>query len=282
MGGELTVHYQPQVELSTGRVTGLETLMRWTHPTFGNVPPSEFIPIAESSSLICELGSWILREAAFQGKAWLDAGEPPREIAVNISAAQIWHSNLVEEVKRVLEETGLPPHLLCLELTESILANQLDGRVSIVLNTLKRLGVTLALDDFGTGYSSLGYLIGLPFDKLKIDRIFIDGVANSSRAQKLLEGIIALGGGLGMKTVAEGAEIFREVEILRGLGCDTVQGFFFARPAAAIEALANVHALELNGPGKFGVSLPVTDATEIGAPIKLSISAAARSRRQSA
>ena len=281
-GGELSVHYQPQIELSTGRVIGLETLMRWTHPTRGNVPPSEFIPIAESSSLICELGSWILREAALQGRAWLDAGEPPREIAVNVSAAQIWHSNLVEDVKRVLEETGLPPHLLCLELTESVLANQLDGRVGIVLNTLKSLGVTLALDDFGTNYSSLGYLIGLPFDKLKIDRIFIDGVANSTRAQKLLEGIIALGRGLGMKTIAEGAEIPREVEILRSFGCDMVQGFIFARPAPAIEALANVHALELNGPGKPGASLHATDAAATRAPVRPSTSEAARSHRQSA
>ena len=140
----------------------------------------------------------------------------------------------------------------------------------------------MALDDFGTNYSSLGYLIGLPFDKLKIDRIFIDGVANSTRAQKLLEGIIALGRGLGMKTIAEGAEIPREVEILRSFGCDMVQGYVFARPAVAIEALANVHALELNGAGKPGASLHTTDAAATRAPVKLSTSEAARSHRQSA
>jgi diguanylate cyclase (GGDEF)-like protein len=168
----LTVHYQPQVSLSSGRVTGFEALMRWSHPTLGNIPPAEFIPIAESSQLICDLGLWILRRAAFQAKTWLDAGEGAREIAVNVSAAQIWHTDFVRDVAEVLKETGLPPHLLCLELTESLLADHAEGRVRGVLNELKSLGVTLALDDFGTGYSSLGYLTQLPFDTIKIDRIF--------------------------------------------------------------------------------------------------------------
>ncbi len=245
----LAVHYQPQVELSTGRVIGYEALMRWTHPTLGNVPPSEFIPIAESSQLICDIGLWILREAAVQAKAWLDAGEAPREIAVNVSAAQIWHTDFVYDVSRVLEDTGLPPHLLCLELTESLLADHAEGRVRIVLTELKRLGVTLALDDFGTDYSSLGYLNQLPFDKLKIDRIFIDGIAESERARKLLEGIIALGRGLDMTIVAEGAEKQGEVEILRDFSCDIVQGFVFARPTLAAEALAFAHKLEGNPAG---------------------------------
>jgi diguanylate cyclase (GGDEF)-like protein len=235
---ELSVHYQPQVELSTGRVTGFEALMRWTHPTFGNVPPSEFIPIAESSQLICDLGLWILRQATLQAKAWIDAGEPPREIAVNVSAAQIWHTDFVSDVVRVLKETGLPPHLLCLELTESLLADHAEGRVRAVLTEFKRLGVTLALDDFGTHYSSLGYLTQLPFDKLKIDRIFVGGIVQSERARKLLEGVIALGRGLGMLIVMEGVEESDEVEILRGFNCDTIQGYVFARPTVAPQALA--------------------------------------------
>ena len=240
----LAVHYQPQVGLSNGRVIGYEALIRWTHPTLGNIPPAEFIPVAENSQLICDIGLWIMREAAAQAKAWLDAGETPREIAVNVSAAQIWHSDFVGDVLGVLKETRLPPHLLCLELTESLLADHAEGRVRSVLTELKRLGVTLALDDFGTNYSSLGYLTQLPFDKLKIDRIFIDGIAKSERARKLLQGIIALGRGLNMTIVAEGAEKIDEVEILRRFECDIVQGYVFARPAPAAEALAFARDLD--------------------------------------
>ena len=250
----LAVHYQPQVDLSTGRVMGYEALMRWTHPTLGSVPPAEFIPIAESSQLICDIGLWILREAAVQAKAWLDAGETPREIAVNVSAAQIWHTDFVYDVLRVLEDTGLPPHLLCLELTESLLADHAEGRVRTVLTELKRLGVTLALDDFGTDYSSLGYLTQLPFDKLKIDRIFIDGIAESERARKLLQGIIALGRGLNMTIVAEGAEKPEELGILRDFSCDIVQGYVFARPTIAAEALA--FARKLDGHPSSAPSVP--------------------------
>lgn len=252
----LAVHYQPQVSLSTGRVIGYEALIRWTHPTLGNIPPAEFIPVAESSQLICDIGLWILREAAVQAKAWLDAGEMPREIAVNVSAAQIWHTDFVGDVLLVLEETRLPPHLLCLELTESLLADHAEGRVRSVLTELKRLGVTLALDDFGTDYSSLGYLTQLPFDKLKIDRIFIDGIADSERARKLLEGIIALGRGLNMTIVAEGAEKPDEVEILRGFNCDIVQGYVFARPTPAAAALAFARDLDVAGSGASSIPKP--------------------------
>jgi diguanylate cyclase (GGDEF)-like protein/PAS domain S-box-containing protein len=241
----LSVHYQPQVELATGRVTGFEALMRWTHPTRGNVPPGEFIPIAESSHLICDLGLWILREAARQAKAWLDEGEPPRQVAVNVSAAQIWHTDFVSDVVEVLEETGLRPDLLCLELTESLLADHAEGRVRNVLTELNRIGVTLALDDFGTDYSSLGYLTQLPFDKLKIDRIFVDGIATSDRARRLLQGVIALGRGLGMTIVMEGVEKSDEIAILRGFNCDIIQGYVFARPTPAAEALGFAQQLEI-------------------------------------
>jgi diguanylate cyclase (GGDEF)-like protein len=248
----LAVHYQPQVDLATGRVTGFEALMRWTDPTFGNVSPSEFIPIAESSQLICDLGAWIMREAARQSKAWLDAGEPAREVAINVSAAQIWNTDFVSLVARVLDDTGLPPHLLCLELTESLLADHTEARFRGVLVALKELGVTLALDDFGTDYSSLGYLTQLPFDKLKIDRLFVDGSTQTARARRLLEGIIALGHGLGMTIVAEGAERAEEIEILKTFGCDLVQGFVFARPVAAPEALAVAWSFEGNEAPRSG------------------------------
>lgn len=243
-GDGLHPHYQPQVDLKTNTVVGFEALARWTSPTRGSVPPAVFIPIAESSRLICELGSWVLRAAALQGKAWLDAGEPPREIAVNISAAQIWHSDLLAEVDQVLAETELPPHLLCLELTETLMADQTDVRIRTVLANLKSRGVTLALDDFGTGYSSLSYLSELPFDKLKVDRSFVTKSLKSSHARQLLKGVISLGHGLGLKVQAEGAEEIDEVDILREFNADYIQGYVFSRPVPAAAALdfARSHA----------------------------------------
>uniref|UniRef100_Q07QK2 Diguanylate cyclase/phosphodiesterase with PAS/PAC sensor(S) n=1 Tax=Rhodopseudomonas palustris (strain BisA53) TaxID=316055 RepID=Q07QK2_RHOP5 len=245
LGGNagLDVHYQPQIELSSGQVISYEALARWTHPSFGDVPPSEFIPIAESSNLICDLGLWVLRRAARQAKAWLDQGEPARSVAVNVSAAQIWHTDFAADVMQVLQETGLPPQLLCLELTESLLADHAEGRVRSVLTELKRLGVRLALDDFGTGYSSFGYLTQLPFDTLKIDRVFIKGIAHSDRARRLLQGVIALGRGLGMTILMEGVEQAEELAVLAELDCDVVQGYYLARPAAAADAVAATHQL---------------------------------------
>jgi diguanylate cyclase (GGDEF)-like protein len=254
----LSVHYQPQVELSTGRVTGFEALVRWSHPTLGNIPPSEFIPVAESSRLICDLGLWILREAAIQAKAWVDAGEPPREIAVNVSAAQLRHTDIVQEVAQVLSETGLPAHLLCIELTESLLADNAEGRIQGALAALKGLGVTLALDDFGTDYSSLGYLTQLPFDKLKIDRIFVDGTTDSQRARELLKGIVALGHGLGMTVIAEGVEKQGEIEIIREFGCNQAQGYVFARPTVAADAISFARSRE--GLGDRPASEPAENA----------------------
>jgi EAL domain-containing protein (putative c-di-GMP-specific phosphodiesterase class I) len=218
--------------------------MRWNHPMLGDVPPSEFIAVAESSRLICDLGHWILREAAIQAKAWVDAGEPPREIAVNVSAAQLRYADIVHEVAQVLSETGLPAHLLCIELTESLLADNAEGRVQGTLAALKGLGVTLALDDFGTDYSSLGYLTQLPFDKLKIDRIFVDGITDSHRARELLKGILALGHGLGMTVIAEGVEKQGEIEIIREFGCNRAQGYVFARPTVAADAISFARSRE--------------------------------------
>jgi EAL domain-containing protein (putative c-di-GMP-specific phosphodiesterase class I) len=212
--------------------------------------------VAESSRLICDLGSWILREAAVQAKVWVDAGEPPREIAVNVSAAQLRHTDIAREVAEVLTETGLPPHLLCIELTESLLADNADGRIQNALAALKDLGVTLALDDFGTDYSSLGYLTRLPFDKLKIDRIFVDGITDSQRARELLKGIVALGHGLGMAVIAEGVERQGEIEIIHEFGCNQAQGYVFARPTVAAEAISFARGRE-----RFG-ELPASQSVE--------------------
>lgn len=230
--GALQAHYQPQVDLRTGRVVGFEALLRWTHPERGPVSPTEFIPIAESSGLIVDLGLWVLREACRQGRAWLDAGLPPRTVSVNVSPAQFWNMDFETAVSAVLTETGFPAELLCLELTENLFVDHTEQRISRTLTALAGLGVRLALDDFGSGYSSLGYLTRLPFDRLKVDRAFVDGISTAPEKRKLLGGIIALSRGLGMTVVAEGAELPAEVEILSELDCDLVQGFVFSRPVA--------------------------------------------------
>ena len=234
--GALTAHYQPQVDLRTGRVTGFEALLRWTHPERGPISPAEFIPIAESSGLIVDLGQWVLREACRQGRAWLDAGLPPRSVSVNVSPAQIWNVDFETAVSAALADTGFPAGLLCLELTESLFVDHTEQRISRTLTALSGLGIRLALDDFGSGYSSLGYLTRLPFDSLKVDRAFVDGISTAPERRKLLGGIIALSHGLGMKVVAEGAELPAEVDVLGGLDCDLVQGFVLSPPIAADKA----------------------------------------------
>ena len=234
--GTLKAHYQPQVDLRAGRVTGFEALLRWTHPERGPISPAEFIPIAESSGLIVDLGLWVLREACRQGRAWLDAGLPPRSVSVNVSPAQIWSTDFETAVSTVLTETGFPAELLCLELTESLFVDHTEQRISRTLTALSGLGVRLALDDFGSGYSSLGYLTRLPFDRLKVDRAFVDGISTAPEKRKLLGGIITLSRGLGMTVVAEGAELPAEVDVLGELDCDVVQGFVYSPPVVPEQA----------------------------------------------
>jgi diguanylate cyclase (GGDEF)-like protein/PAS domain S-box-containing protein len=242
--GALQAHYQPQVDLRTGRVAGFEALLRWTHPERGPISPAEFIPIAESSGLIVDLGLWVLREACRQGRTWLDAGLPQRSVSVNVSPAQIWNVDFETAVSAVLAETGFPAELLCLELTESLFVDHTEQRISRTLTALSGLGVRLALDDFGSGYSSLGYLTRLPFDSLKVDRAFVDGISTAPEKRKLLGGIIALSHGLGMTVVAEGAELQAELDVLGGFDCDLVQGFVFSPPIAADKALLVAASIE--------------------------------------
>jgi diguanylate cyclase (GGDEF)-like protein/PAS domain S-box-containing protein len=241
---ELHAVYQPQVCISSGRVIGFEALLRWTHRERGPISPGVFIPVAENSGIIVDLGLWILREACRQAKAWLDQGLPPRTMSVNVSPAQFWAMDFGTAVAAVLAETGLPPELLCLELTESLFVDQSEERVSRTLSALSRLGIKLALDDFGSGYSSLGYLTRLPFHRLKVDRSFVDGIASDPAKRKLLAGIIALSRGLGLATVAEGAEKTAEVDVLRDVGCDSVQGFVYSRPVGPDAATAVAASIE--------------------------------------
>lgn len=241
---ELYLVYQPQVDLASGCVTGFEALLRWEHPVRGNVPPSDFVPIAESSKLISDLGQWVLRAACRQIRDWRDAGHPLREVAINVSAAQFWHSDMEKDIARALAEVDIAPQLLCIEVTESVFVREAEGRVRRALDQIRKLGVQLALDDFGTGYSSLAYLNRFPFDKLKVDRSFIDHVDLDPERLKLLQGIVSMARALGKRTIAEGAERSAEVAVLASLGCDLVQGYFYSRPLRAEEAMARASELE--------------------------------------
>ncbi len=241
---ELEVHYQPVVDLKTSLATGFEALARWKHPTKGYIPPFKFIPIAEKSGMISELGDWIMLESCMQAKAWIDAGYTSRTVAVNISAAQIIQSGFIGKVRAALAQSGLPAELLCLELTESLFVGKSMTTVEKILYQLKEIGVRTALDDFGTGYSSLSYLENLPFDKLKIDRAFVTGMKGGRKSIDLMKGIINLAHALGMSVVAEGAESIDEVNTLRELDADSVQGYVYAKPAPATQALAIANQID--------------------------------------
>lgn len=236
LDGQLEVWYQPQIDIDLGTIAGFEALMRWNHPIRGYISPSEFIPVAESSGLISSLGHWILKEAILQSKRWHSETGLNAYIAVNISAVQLWQPDIVESISKLLRDADLPPSLLCLEMTESLFVDFESGRVQKVVTDLKSLGVTLALDDFGTGYSSLSYLNQLPFDKLKIDRSFVRNSVTGDKERNLLEVIVKLGHGLGMTVIAEGVETSEELAILRGIGCNHVQGYYFGKPAPANKA----------------------------------------------
>ena len=248
---QLEVHYQPQVNIHSGGVIGYESLLRWKHPTRGYVPPDQFIPIAESNGLICDLGQWILRQSCRQARAWLDSGFAVRQISVNISVAQIRQFNFPGQVEAILAETRLPPYILCLELTESLFAGYSAKRVKQVLEGLKGVGVSLAIDDFGTGYSSLSYLQGLPFDKLKIDRAFVSGIEEDADKRRLLTGVIDLGHALDLTIVAEGAETPGEIALLRQMQADQVQGYVFSKPLPAAQIVAATEEINCNFHERF-------------------------------
>lgn len=234
---EFKVHYQPQVGLHGAGVTGFEALVRWNHPTKGSISPAVFIPVAEDAGLLPELGRKVLRESCKQATEWFKSGVGPYQVSVNVSAAQLMQAEFTRDVEDALATSGLPPPLLCLELTESVFIGRTISTVRHMFNDLKAMGIELALDDFGTGYSSLSYLEGLPFDKVKIDRAFVNGVQNSDKKMSLLKNIIQLSHALKMRVVAEGAETEADIAVLRALGADEVQGFFYSKPAPPAEAL---------------------------------------------
>lgn len=222
--GEFTLHYQPQMEIGSGRIVGAEALIRWNHPEFGIIPPSRFIPIAEESGLIVQIGEWVLREACRTAAGWGNLA-----VAVNLSAIQFRQANLVETVFRAIEDFGLDPSLLELELTESVLLQ--DSRnVMAAIQQLKKNGIKLAIDDFGTGYSSLSYLKRLEVDKLKIDRSFVKEMADNPNDAAIVAAIVQMAASLKLKTIAEGVEDEKTLEALRTLRCDEMQGYLFSRP----------------------------------------------------
>ena len=221
---ELVAHYQPVVALDGGRLVGVEALVRWQHPSRGLVLPGEFIPVAEQSGLVVALGDWVLGEACRQAAGWDDL-----RVSVNVSGRQIAEGSLVESVARALEESGLAPDRLQLELTETVLMDDIDGHVAL-MRDVKQLGVSLALDDFGKGYSSLSYLHRFPIDRVKIDRAFIGGLPESRADLAIVSAVVSFARALGMEVVAEGVETQAHVDALLGLGCEYAQGFFFHRP----------------------------------------------------
>lgn len=229
------LHYQPQVRLSDGSLAGLEALVRWNHPERGLVGPAEFIAFAEDRGLIAQIGQWVLREACRQLKAWHDAGLPRVPVAVNLSAVELRQRDVVADIAEVLDATGLEPHYLEIEITESVLMQQGDHAQS-TLAALKALGVGLSIDDFGTGYSSLAYLKRYPIDRLKIDRSFVTDVPHSADDVAIVTAIVQMGRSLHLKTVAEGVETPAQHELLRQLGCDMGQGWGFAKPMDAERA----------------------------------------------
>lgn len=239
--GELTMFYQPEVDLRTGRMIGLEALMRWRHARLGLLPPSEFIPLAEKTGLILPLGDWGLQEACRQMVKWREAAHAclkGARISVNLSGQQFVQGNLVEKVRQVLDQTGLPPSSLRLEVTESSVIADAPGAAK-TMRELGRSGVGLHMDDFGVGYSSLQYLRKFPFDTLKIDRSFIHGIAHDRESQQIVRSILGLARSFNLDVVAEGIEDADQLKELQSMGCPTGQGYYFARPmdAPSIDAL---------------------------------------------
>jgi diguanylate cyclase (GGDEF)-like protein/PAS domain S-box-containing protein len=237
---QFTLHYQPQIDLKTGDLMGVEALVRWQHPDRGLVSPAHFIPLAEETGLIVPIGEWVLREACRQQKLWLDAGKKVGKVAVNLSPRQFRQKNFPGKVEAILRETQLAPEYLELEITESC-AMEHAGETINQLNQLNQMGMYLAIDDFGTGYSSLAYLQRFPIQKLKIDRSFVNDIHDDMHDAAITKTIIALAHSMQLRVVAEGVETEHQAEWLRQRGCDQAQGFLYAKPMSPKQFESHFH-----------------------------------------
>ncbi len=231
---EFVLHYQPQVDLKSGQIVGMEALIRWNHPELGMVPPNRFVSVAEETGLIVPIGAWVMRTACAQNKAWQDAGYQRLRVAVNLSARQFGASDLLASLESALSETGLDPACLEIELTESLFMSDVTPAVEL-LHRMKALGVNLSIDDFGTGYSSFSYLSRFPIDVLKIDRSFVSDITVDANDAAIVTSIIALAHNLKLAVIAEGVETAEQLDYLRSHGCDEMQGYYFSRPLPAHE-----------------------------------------------
>jgi diguanylate cyclase (GGDEF)-like protein len=233
--GQFTLHYQPQIDVVNGQLIGFEALLRWNHPELGLIPPGQFIPIAEENGMIDAIGEWVIREACRQNKVWLDAGYDVVPISVNLSTKQFQQPGLEGKIRSILQETGLDPKYLGLEITESVMMN--IEQATQCLTEMKRLGAHISIDDFGTGYSSLGYLKQLPVDRLKIDRSFVRDVLSDPNDAAIVSMIIAMAHHLNLKVIAEGVETEEQKNYLLQNFCTEVQGYLYGPPlnASAIE-----------------------------------------------
>jgi diguanylate cyclase (GGDEF)-like protein len=252
--GMLHVYYQPTYALDSGTLIGVEALVRWQHPERGEIKPDVFVPVAEQTGLIHELGLFVLNQACRQGRQWNDlAPSIPLTIGVNISGRQLQRASFPGDVAAILRETGFPADQLILEMTESVLIDDGDGTVPM-LNNLKEMGVKIAIDDFGTGYSSLSYLHRFPVDILKIDRSFVSRLSGANADESLVQSIVQLGQTLQLQTIAEGIEEYGQLLALRRLGCELAQGFHFGHPGPP-ESVANL-LLEQMSDGLAGTTIP--------------------------
>lgn len=234
---EFVLHYQPKIDIRSGEIIGMEALVRWQHPTKGLIAPMQFIPLAEETGLIVPIGQWVLKTACARNKSWQEQGLPPLCIAVNLSARQFTHENLLQDVARVLSETGLEAAFLELEITESMVMNDPEEAIEL-LHKMKAMGVTIAIDDFGTGYSSLSYLKRFPIDSVKIDRTFIKDLPLDGDDAAITQAIIAMAHGLKLKVIAEGAETGEQLNFLRTHKCDEMQGYYFSKPLPESEFIS--------------------------------------------
>jgi EAL domain-containing protein (putative c-di-GMP-specific phosphodiesterase class I) len=242
------LYFQPKVDIRSGAVNSAEALVRWRHPELGMVPPGDFIPLAEECGLIARIGEWVVREACRQAKQWQADGIPALRIAVNLSASQFRASTLVESIQQALQDTGLEPRMLELEITESAVMSDPEESIR-TLERLSEMGVLISVDDFGTGYSSMSYLRRLPIDKLKIDRSFINEITARADDALIVQAIVSLAHSLRLKVIAEGVETVEQLDFLRAIGCDQYQGFHFSRPLPVREFLALMQRIQTERAG---------------------------------